>query len=146
MPEIIIHRCTLRLVRKNGWSWGPGPDRLLKAAVAALPLLIAQKLGNLLEHETDREITERLTLNVPVKLSELLELGARAESTSELASSFSSDVLDQRLTTALKFALPLEDASLEEVSTEVPAIVKAEGFEAEQSEVDGPQAGRQDGG
>src|SRR5688572_33468277 len=72
MAEVVIHRCTLRVVRRHGWSWGPAPDRLLKAAVAALPFLLARKLSDLFAEDTEREITERVSLNVAVTLSELL--------------------------------------------------------------------------
>ena len=113
MAEFIIHRCTLRVVRRHGWSWGPGPERLLKAAVAALPLLIARKLGDLWLDEADKEITEKISLTVPIRLSELLELGAESASRSETVGPHSGGAFDERLTAAVKRAFVKELAALE---------------------------------
>ena len=74
MADIIINRCTLRLVRRNGWSWGATPRSLLKAAVAALPLLIAQRLSEFFPDDSDIEVHETVRLTVPIKLSDLRRL------------------------------------------------------------------------
>ena len=109
MAEIVIHRCTLRVVRRHGWSWGPAPDRLLKAVVAALPLLLARKLGALFADENEREITERVNLTVAVQLSELLEFAFEATSLEEGAvGRLGAGALEARLSEAIRLAFPNE--------------------------------------
>ena len=109
MTEVVVHRCTLRVVRRHGWSWGPAPDRLLKAAVAALPWLLARKLGDLFADDAEREITERVNLTVPVKLSELLELALESASLQDGAvGPLRSEALEARLSEAIRLAFPDE--------------------------------------
>jgi len=114
MAEVVVHRCTLRVVRRHGWSWGPAPDRLLKAVVAALPWLLARKLGDLFAGEAEREITERVNLTVPVKLSELLELALESASLQDGAvGPLRSEALETRLSEAIRLAFPDETTHLE---------------------------------
>ena len=105
MADLIISRCTLRIVRRRGWSWGPEPQLLLKAAVAALPLLIARRLGDLFTDVDDAEITEPVRLSIPIKLSELLEFAAEAGGSISESGVVSSGVVDQRITAAVTRAL-----------------------------------------
>lgn len=72
MVDIVINRCTLRLVRHGGWSWGPNPHKLREAATKLLPELIARKLADLFEDDEDIEITQPVRLAVKVKLADLL--------------------------------------------------------------------------
>ena len=128
MAEVVIHRCTLRVVRQQGWSWGPAPDRLLKAAVAALPFLVARKLGDLFAEETEREITERVNLRVAVKLSELLEFAFGSASLPEGVGPPGVEAFDARLSEAIRQAFANETADLEAVDERsvVDAIVDSE--------------------
>jgi len=43
--DIVVRRCAVRVVRHGGWSWGPQPQRLVDQVLAALPSLIAARLG-----------------------------------------------------------------------------------------------------
>jgi hypothetical protein len=61
---VTVERCTLRIVRRGGWSWGPNPRGLLDAAVRALPWLIARELSRLIEQNADGEIGEPVQLAV----------------------------------------------------------------------------------
>ena len=117
MAELIIHRCTLRLVRRQGWSWGPEPQRLLKTAVAALPLLIARKLVELLPDD-EAEISE-VRLTIPIKLSELLDLSAEASTSGETSQRKSIGALEQKVSEAIGRAFPpASPASDQETATE----------------------------
>ena len=132
MADVIVHRCTLRVVRRHGWSWGPGPQHLLKAAVAALPLLIARKLGELFPDDTNTEISERVRLTIPIKLSELLALGSEAALYSETNQPPSAAGLDRRLTAAIARGFERE---LHALKREVPTLEIDEhtaDFEAQQ--------------
>jgi len=115
MAEVVIHRCTLRVVRRHGWSWGPAPDRLLKAAVAALPFLLARKLSDLFAEDTEREITERVSLNVAVTLSELLEFAFESASLQDGLGPTGVEAFDARLSEAIRQAFANESTDLETV-------------------------------
>ena len=51
MTDIVIHHCKLRVVRRDGWAWGPEPQRLLQSAMRTLPALLARQLAELWEDE-----------------------------------------------------------------------------------------------
>ena len=71
--DIVVRRCAVRVVRHGGWSWGPQPQRLVDQALAALPSLIAARLGDLaLDGAPDVEITEPVRLVVSLTLADLL--------------------------------------------------------------------------
>lgn len=136
MPEVIINRCTLRVVRRHGWSWGPRPERLLKAAVAALPLLLASKLGDLFRDESDHEIMERINLTVPVTLSELLDLGAEFASSSGPSEFHSSGAFEERLTSALKLAFINKPLILETTTQDTEISTNSLNSETHQLDVE----------
>jgi len=72
MPDIVIHRCALRIVRRGGWAWGPEPQKLLQGAVKALPELLARELAALWPDDAEREIAAPIRIRVPLTMSELL--------------------------------------------------------------------------
>ena len=76
--DILIHRCTLRIARRGGWSWGANPRGLLKAAMQRLPELIAARLGELWPAQDERQIAAPLRLRVSLSLDELLALTGHA--------------------------------------------------------------------
>jgi len=85
VTEIVIHRCTLRLVRRNGWAWGGDPRRLLAGAVQALPGLIASRLGELLPEGAEVEIAAPVRIRLPLRLNELIALGKSGETANSAA-------------------------------------------------------------
>lgn len=122
MAEVVINRCTLRVVRRQGWSWGPAPDRLLKAVVAALPLMLARKLGELFEGETEGEITERVNLTVAVKWSELLEFALASVSLDDgTLAPPGSEAFEARLSEAVRRAFSHQTTDLEAVDEKAVA-------------------------
>jgi hypothetical protein len=71
--DIVVRRCAVRVVRHGGWSWGPQPQRLVDQVLAALPSLIAARLGDLApDGAPDVEITEPVRLVVSLTLADLL--------------------------------------------------------------------------
>jgi hypothetical protein len=71
--DVVIRRCTVRVVRHGGWSWGPHPRRLVDQVLAALPGLIAERLGELApDGAHDVEITEPVRIVVSLTLADLL--------------------------------------------------------------------------
>ena len=66
--DIVVRRCTVRVVRHGGWSWGPQPQRLVDQVLAALPGLIAERLGDLApDGAPDVEITEPVRIAVSLR-------------------------------------------------------------------------------
>ncbi|HEY1403178.1 MAG TPA: hypothetical protein VGB05_03560, partial [Pyrinomonadaceae bacterium] len=106
MAEIIIHHCTLRIVRRKGWSWGDDTRRLVRAATAALPALIERKLAELLPDEADLDISAPVALRVPVSLAELLALAHTPATTGAHAETTAQRVVGARFAQAVERALP----------------------------------------
>jgi hypothetical protein len=75
--DITVHRCTVRVVRRGGWSWGPDPRLLADRVLDALPDLLAARFAEQLASGADVEITEPVVL--PVRLG-LGDLAARTSS------------------------------------------------------------------
>lgn len=72
MPELTILHCTLRIIRRGGWSWGPAPRALLDSVVRTLPALIARELERLFPGELDTEIATAVRIRVRCRLQELM--------------------------------------------------------------------------
>jgi hypothetical protein len=109
MTEVVIHRCTLRLVRRGGWSWGPEPRRLVQGVVRALPALLARELAGLWPDGADGEITTPFRVAVPVRLEELMGPSEAPARDSAAAGGASFASLGQRLGQALRVRLAQED-------------------------------------
>lgn len=63
--DITVHRCTVTVVRRGGWSWGPDPRGLVGQVVDALPGLLADHFAERLAADgPDVEITEPLIVTV----------------------------------------------------------------------------------
>ncbi|MFD5748767.1 hypothetical protein [Streptomyces sp. NPDC127033] len=63
--EITVHRCTVTVVRRDGWSWGPDPRGLVDEVIDSLPELLADHFADQLAGDgPDVEITEPMTVTV----------------------------------------------------------------------------------
>ncbi|WP_225830057.1 hypothetical protein [Streptomyces sp. NK08204] len=63
--EITVHRCTVSVVRRGGWSWGPDPRGMVRQVIDFLPELLADHFAQQLTGDgPDVEITEPVTVTV----------------------------------------------------------------------------------
>lgn len=75
--DVHIHRCTLRVVRRGGWSWGAEPQRWLEAALARLRDLLAASFTDLPVDEADEGSPvhlERVRVRLGLTADQLLAL------------------------------------------------------------------------
>ncbi len=114
--QLRIRNCKLRLVRKGGWSWGADPNRLVRMATQSLPELIAQKLRQLLLDREEHVTISHLSVNVPVKLSELNVM------TFESNKDIGHSILSDRISLVFKQALAAQ-AGIDESPADEPAYL-----------------------
>ncbi|GII84252.1 hypothetical protein Ssi03_22420 [Sphaerisporangium siamense] len=63
--EVVVGRCTVTVVRRGGWSWGPEPGALAGRVVDALPGVLAEHFAEYLAGDgPDVEITEPVVITV----------------------------------------------------------------------------------
>jgi len=113
MPDVLIRRCTIRLVRRGGWSWGAEPAKWLVAALQSLPAVVAERLEQRLGTETeDVEFSEPIVIRIPIRLADLAPPSGGSE---QALSSFrltSDAVLKQRLEEALDACFGVDDTAV----------------------------------
>lgn len=127
MADVVIHHCTLRLRRRDGWSWGSDPRRLLELAVRALPILLAQRLAELWPDAVDEEIDTPLTLRIPINFTELEQALTRLNSIGE--GNVDPGDLGRRLETVVNTvfgAARLVIPEAEPTDNELPAVTPSE--------------------
>lgn len=105
MPDFLIHRCTLRVVRRGGWSWGPNPKQLVEQLVHIFPVLLANKLAALYPNEEDREIAAPLRIRIPVRLSDFGPASGAATQSVATDDTWVGSTLDSKVEAALRAAL-----------------------------------------
>ncbi|MBP2330390.1 hypothetical protein JOF56_010775 [Kibdelosporangium banguiense] len=65
ISEIIVQHCTVTVVRRGGWSWGPDPHALVQLILDGLPdLLESHFSAQLAADSPDLEIVEPVTITV----------------------------------------------------------------------------------
>lgn len=72
MADVLVRHCTIRVVRRGGWSWGPQPRALLDRVLRQVPDLIAGELDELFpDAEVDREIAAPVRIAIPLSIAML---------------------------------------------------------------------------
>jgi hypothetical protein len=127
MPDVTIHRCTVRVVRRGGFGWGPDPGRLVESVKRALPALIARELQAQFPDEADAEIRPTLRVRVRARLADLTELASVSPAGASPAARAATTPLASALAQALR---PLLTTAIEPTPrlplAEQPAAVPAE--------------------
>lgn len=116
--DILIHRCTLHISRRGGWSWGADPRGLLRAALKRLPDLIAERLGESWPAQDERQVAAPLRLRISLRLDELLALSGDASGSEATAAALEGG-LAQRIGRAVQ-ELVLSEAGT--AAVDQPAI------------------------
>ena len=71
MTRVEVRSCTVRVVRRDGWSWGPDPRQLLDGVLAAIPALIADALASAVPTGVHGEVTRPVQVRVPISSAQL---------------------------------------------------------------------------
>jgi hypothetical protein len=104
MPDFLIHQCTLSLIRRGGWSWGPDPKALVERLVRSVPAILESRLASLYAGDVDLEIAAPVTVRVPVRFAELDSFA------SDLPALSTSGNQEPRSSLERKFAIALDQA------------------------------------
>lgn len=100
MVDINIHRCTLRIVRHGGWSWGPEPRKLLQAAIKALSELLEAELAKLWADDVELEFAAPVSINVPLRMADLIAASGWSGAFNSTATTPELQALGQRIAAA----------------------------------------------
>jgi hypothetical protein len=71
VTDIEVRSCIVRVVRGDGWSWGPDPRRLLSDVLAAAPQLIENALATAVPEGASGEVREPMQVRVPLRRADL---------------------------------------------------------------------------
>jgi hypothetical protein len=72
MADVLVRHCSIRVVRRGGWSWGPQPRALLDHILREVPALIAAELDKLFpDDEPEAEIAAPVRIAIPLSLAML---------------------------------------------------------------------------
>src|SRR4051812_48917307 len=72
MTDILIRHCRVRVIRRDGWSWGPDPRSLADGVLRALPNLLAAQLAAVGRGgQDDVEIAAPVVAHVRLSAAEL---------------------------------------------------------------------------
>jgi hypothetical protein len=111
MADVLVRQCTIRVVRRGGWSWGREPRKLLDRALRLIPELIAAELTRLFSDDVTREIAApvRLAIALPLALLRDAERGLTGASSQSRGAEVE---LAARITQAVRkaFAPPDSDS------------------------------------
>ena len=109
MADVLIRHCSIRVVRRGGWSWGAEPRALLDRVMLQVPNLIATELERLFpDDDYEREIAAPVRLRIPLSLA-MLRAGTGSDAAVTMPEpAKAADSLAAHVTGALRAALVSE--------------------------------------
>src|SRR5687767_12967379 len=114
MPQVLVRQCSLRIVRRGGWSWGADASTLIRQAVRVLGEVVARQLLSIFpDDDADRRLDAPVRARVCLRLSELLAVVAAHDAASSGATAGAGSAvtaLDRRMRESLVAAFG-EDAA-----------------------------------
>jgi hypothetical protein len=110
MADFLIHRCTLRVVRRGGWSWGPSPKHVLEQAVRIFPVLLAKKLAELFPGSEERELAAPIRLCISVRFSDFADAVSALVDPPSAGDTPGTSLLDARIEAAIRSAFGVSHA------------------------------------
>ena len=109
MADVLIRHCSIRVVRRGGWSWGAEPRALLDRVMHQVPNLIATELEWLFPDDgDDREIAAPVRLRIPLALAMLRAGDASDAAVTMPEPAKAADSLTAHVARALRAALVSE--------------------------------------
>lgn len=79
--HVVVHRCTVRVVRHGGWSWGADPSGLVDRITGLLPQIIAEHLDGIDPEAAHLGLDQPVRIVVPLRAGELLSAGRAGSGT-----------------------------------------------------------------
>ncbi len=126
MADLLIRRCTIKIVRHGGWAWGAAPRALLDRALKSLPELIGAEVERLWPEDEEREISAPVRLRIAASLAELRAKPANCDD--DLTYSAPDSALAARLGAELRRALAQELDGLDEHKAAASEIIESNPF------------------
>ena len=131
MQDVLVRRCTVRVVRRSGWSWGPEPRRLVRRITDAVPSLVAAKLAELFKDAPHAmEVRDAIRVRVRLRLDEIKSLGSSMQTIAGGPTGWQAR-LDRELESAIPAATRVSESSLRDewsdvTPTSTPAAANSE--------------------
>lgn len=108
MVTLLIERCTLRVIRRGGWSWGPDPRHLVEEAVDSLPDLLARALEGCFDETEDRTYEAPVCIRVRLSRADFEQTFLQGKRLAGSRTPPQSESLEKNVQVAMLRALGIE--------------------------------------
>jgi hypothetical protein len=105
MANVLIDRCTLRVIRRGGWSWGPNPKSALEGILRALPDLLGRTLDGLFSGDEEHTYEAPVRISLKLRVADLAGDSSSPPPALDTSSSSTSVPLESQIERGLCLAL-----------------------------------------
>jgi hypothetical protein len=102
MSEALVKHCTIKIVKRGGWSWGSEPRRLVENAIQVLPELVLRKISAFIPHDEEISIQKPVSIHIPVRWRDLFSIINSGGRYSLAADTFKKGELERQVETAVR--------------------------------------------